>query len=442
MRACAKHRLRPSPAIMDGQDIKPPRTVGFWGTALFPVNGMIGAGIFAMPAILVAAVGDFAPWMMLLGGLLFLPLILVFAWLAGRFDHSGGPVLYGEAAFGKFVGFQAGWARYASAIVTVAANTHVMVTYLAALFPVLDEPVMRAGAVTTIIGLLTAINLFGMRKSVGALGFMTALKLGPLALLVIAALFAGQGTVSVTLPEFSEAETVILLTYYAFIGFEGVTLPAGEMENPKRDVPRALVTMLAAVTLLYMLVIWAYLLAAPEAANEGNALVGAAEQIMGQIGAFAIVVAAAFSIGANSFAGAISLPRMTYGMAERGMLPRWFGYVHPRFLTPFNSILFYGVAGILLGLWEGFAVLAVAGTLTRLVTYLISCAALPVLEKREGRLDPLHTAIAVFAFVSTIWVSTHADAKAYMVLGGPLAGGTLLYFIAGREKPIGEQEPA
>ena len=54
---------------MDGKTIAPPRTVGFWGTALFPVNGMIGAGIFAMPAILVAAVGDFAPWLMLAGGL-------------------------------------------------------------------------------------------------------------------------------------------------------------------------------------------------------------------------------------------------------------------------------------------------------------------------------------------------------------------------------------
>ena len=102
------------------EQIAPPRTVGFWGTALFPVNGMIGAGIFALPAVLVAAVSDFAPWLMLLGGILFLPLILVFARLSARFDHSGGPVLYGTAAFGRFVGFQAGWARLASSIVTLS----------------------------------------------------------------------------------------------------------------------------------------------------------------------------------------------------------------------------------------------------------------------------------------------------------------------------------
>lgn len=88
-----------------------PRTVGFWGAALLPVNGMIGAAIFALPALLVTGVGSFAPWMMLVGALLVLPIALVFAALAGRFDAHGGPVLYATQAFGPFLGFQAGWSR-------------------------------------------------------------------------------------------------------------------------------------------------------------------------------------------------------------------------------------------------------------------------------------------------------------------------------------------
>ena len=144
----------------------PPPTVGFWGTALFPVNGMIGAGIFALPAVLAGAIGNFAPWLMLAGGLAFMPLALCYAWLAGRFANSGGPVLYGEAAFGRFVGFQAGWARYASAIVTGAANTAVMVTYMAALFPPLANPVIEAGAIATILAIVTLVNLVGMSRAV------------------------------------------------------------------------------------------------------------------------------------------------------------------------------------------------------------------------------------------------------------------------------------
>ncbi|HCS18226.1 MAG TPA: cationic amino acid transporter, partial [Erythrobacter sp.] len=89
-------------------------------------------------------------------------------------------------------------------------------------------------------------------------------------------------------------------------------------------------------------------------------------------------------------------------MAERGMLPRWFEYVHPRFLTPFNAILFYGVAAVLFGLWEGFEVLAIAGTLVRLVTYVVTSCALPVLEHREGRIVPLHLFCVIFAVASSL----------------------------------------
>ena len=78
---------------MDGTKLAPPRTVGFWGTSLFPLNGMIGAGIFALPAVLVAAVGNFAPWMMLIGGILWRRLAAAKA----RFENdSRVEVLYDE----------------------------------------------------------------------------------------------------------------------------------------------------------------------------------------------------------------------------------------------------------------------------------------------------------------------------------------------------------
>ena len=413
----------------------PQRTIGFWGTALFPVNGMIGAGIFALPAVLAAAVGSFAPWLMLAGGLLFMPLALCYAWLAQRFSHSGGTVLYAEAAFGRFVGFQAGWSRYASQIVTTAANTAVMVEYLAALWPAMAIPEVEAGAIATIIGIVTVVNLVGMRRAVGALGVMTVIKVLPLMLLVLSAFWAGNPAIGFALPEFSAIETVLLLTYYAFMGFEGVVEPVGEVREPTRNVPGAIVSMVAAVTALYMAVIWAYLAIAPGGADD-NALAGAALVSMGQAGAVMIVVAAAVSIGANNFNGSTTQPRLLFGMAERGMLPRWFLSVSERFGTPSNAILFTGVAAIAFGMWEGFAVLAVAGTLVRLVTYLICAAALPVLEHREGRVVPWHLAMSVVAIVSTLWVATHVDFQAFAVLAGLLGVGTLLYFIAGRQEAV------
>jgi len=414
-----------------------PRTVGFWGTALFPVNGMIGAGIFVLPAIMVASVGNFAPWMMLFGALLILPLALVFSILATRFDSHGGPVLYIHAAFGSFAGFQAGWTRYASGVVAVAANTQVSVAYLAVLFPALDDPALRASTVVGFIVFTTTVNLVGMRTSMKTLGAMTAVKLLPLVGLVVVGLSSRDPAVGFSLPEFTAFESVVLLTFYAYMAFENVTFPAGELRDPKRTIPLALMTTLAAVAIFYMLVIWAYLAIAPEVTGDESALAAAAGDLMGQAGVTVISLAAAFSIGANTLGGGIVTPRMTYGMAEQGTLPRGFAHVSQRFQTPDVSILFYGGAAILFSLWAGFAVLAVAATLARLVMYFLTALALPVLQRREATPAPSwHLPIALLAAASSLWVASHASAEAFRMLGLILLVGTMFYFIAQRGRPV------
>lgn len=413
------------------------RTVGFWGTTLFPVNGMIGAGIFALPAIMVAAVGNFAPWMMLFGAVLILPLAFVFSTLATRFDRHGGPVLYAHAAFGSFFGFQAGWTRYASGVVAVAANTQVAVAYFAVLFPVLNDPVMKASAVIAFIAFATLINLVGMRSSVRTLGVMTAFKILPLIGLIIIGLATRDPAIGFSLPSFSAFESVVLLTFYAYMAFENVTFPAGELRDPKRVIPRALLTMLAVVAAFYMLVIWAYMAIAPEVTGDESALAAAAGSIAGQAGTIAISIAAGFSIAANTLNGGIVTPRMTFGMAEQGTLPSIFARVSKRFGTPDFSILFYGAAAILFSLWGGFAVLAVASTLSRLVMYLLTSLALPVLEHRDARKAPIwHLPASLLAVASTLWVASQASLQAYQTLGVILLVGTGLFFIASRRKPL------
>ena len=411
-----------------------PRTVGFWGASLFPVNGMIGAGIFALPAILVAAVGDFAPWMMVFGLVLILPLAFVFSTLATRFDHHGGPILYAGTAFGSFFGFQAGWARYASGVVAIAANTHVAISYLAVLFPILDDPLLRTGAVVAFIAFTTVVNLVGMRASVGLLGVMTAVKILPLIGLIVLGLATRDSSVSLTLPQFSQFESVVLLTFYAFMAFENGTFAAGEVRDAKRTVPRALLVTIGAVATFYVLVILAYLAVSPAVAEGESALAAAAGDLLGQAGVIAISVAASFSIAANSLSGGIVTPRMTYRMAEQGMLPRVFAHISPRFQTPDVSILFYGGTAIVFSLWGGFAALAVASTLSRLVMYLLSSAALPVIEHRDDKKVPIwHLPIALLAAASTVWVASHASPRAFLMLGLILLVGSGLYLVARRQ---------
>ncbi len=413
--------------------LRPPRSVGLLGTSLLPLNGMIGAGIFALPAVLFAAVGPFAPWMMVLGGILFLPLIIVFAALARQFDHSGGPALYGDAAFGPFFGFQAGWTRFASSVTTIAANSHVVVSYAATLSPALGHPVAHAVAVIAFQIFFMAVNLIGMNRAVGTLGIVTLIKLAPLAALIVAGFAQGSAGLGLVLPQFTDTEAVVLLTFYAFMGFENVTMPAGELKRPRRDIPLAMIGMLALVTLIYVLIIWAYIAIVPNPGEGGDmALSLAADEAFGRVGAVAIVIAAAFSVGGNTLNDLVNTPRMTYGMAELRMLPRWFQHVSPRFLTPDFSILFVGTASILFSLTGGFVLLATAGTLSRLVTYLICSAAVPVLRFRGADIGWFEVAMAALAFIASIWIATHADARAWITLAGILLVGGVLYFIARR----------
>jgi amino acid transporter len=383
---------------------------------------------------------------MLLGGVLFLPLIVVFAALARQFDHSGGPALYGNAAFGSFVGFQAGWTRFASTVAVIAANSHVVVSYAAALWPALDGPVARPLAVALFQLFFVVVNLTGTNRAVRTLGVVTLVKLAPLAALVGAGFAQGSSELGVTLPHFSNAEQVALLTFYAFMGFESATMPAGEMKRPRHDIPLALVGMLALVTLTYMAVIWAFIAIVPDPREGGEmALTLAADEAFGRMGTIAIVVAAAFSVGGNTLNNMLNLPRMTYGMAELGMLPGWFAHVSPRFLTPDFSILFLGVCSVLFSLTGGFVLLATASTLSRLATYLICAAAVPMLRWRGRRssgadIGGFEIAAAVLAFAGSIWVASQADTRAWLTLAGIVAFGSVLYLIA-QLRPKADEPP-
>jgi amino acid transporter len=234
------------------------------------------------------------------------------------------------------------------------------------------------------------------------------------------------------LPEFSDVESILLLSFYAFFGFEGATMPAGELRQPRRDIARALVTMLVTVTLIYMAVIWAYDAIAPGASGateSRNALAGAAAISLGEIGSLAIVLAAGFSIAANSLSGMVAIPRMAYGMAQEGMLPAWFGRISARWLTPANAILCYGGVAILFSLWGGFTALAAASTLTRLLTYLISAAALPVIERRLGIASTVHRGLALFAILISCWIASHASQLSWLMFAAMIGAGTALYLL-------------
>jgi len=404
------------------------RDVGIWGAALLALNGMIGAAIFGLPGKLDAAVGSFAPWLLLLAGIGIMPVVLCYADLAGRFRESGGPQLYAGTAFGRFVGFEAGWMLYAARAASLAANAHVLAAYAKALWPALN---VTATIIVT-IGAITMVNIIGIRRAVDTLGGMTMIKLAPLILIgALGLLLAPVPTL--VLPQFSAVEGVALAALYAFVGFEAATIPAGETRDPERNIPRALLITVAAVTLLYVLVQLAY---TASGIGESEApLAALASRSLGPAGAVVLGVAAIASVLANQLSAVTSISRITSSCADQGLLPRWFGKISPRFATPVNSILAVGGISLGLALSGSFITLAVISTVARLFAYFASIAAIPRLDHLAGKVRwGRGVLLPLIACALILWASSHSSWTEWRAFVGFLVIGALLYFIAGRAR--------
>lgn len=400
------------------------RDVGIWGAAFLALNGMIGAGIFGLPGKLDEAVGSFAPIMLLLAGGGVMLIALCYADLAGRFESSGGPQLYGTKAFGSFIGFQAGWMLYAARAASLAANAHVLSAYAGTLWPPLHGP----STIIVTITAITLINIVGIRRAVDTLGGMTLLKLTPLLLIGALGLVLAPAPVP-RLPEFSAIESVALVALYAFVGFEAATIPAGETRDPIRAIPRALLLTVASVTLLYVVVQLAY-----SASGIGESDAPLAELAASQIGPFGAALlgmTAIVSVLANQLSAVTSISRITSSLSDERLLPRWFGNISPRFATPANSILAVGSIGLLLALSGTFVTLAVISTVARLFTYLVCIAAIPRLDLMGGQVRLWKGVVLPSAAGALcLWAASYSNVEEWWAFLAFLLVGSLLFAAA------------
>ena len=414
------------------------RSMGTFGVLLLVVNGLIGAGIFGLPEVLHEAVGSFAPWLLLLGGILVGCIAICFAQLTGLTDRSGGPQRFTTDAYGRFPGFQVGWLFYSARVVSDGANVLVLLAYAAAIWPAVEGGLAQDAAIVAILGFITIVNIVGLRNVVAVLGAMTVFKLVPLFVLIVAGLGAAAAPGPVVLPQISNIEGIALAALYAFVGFENATIPAGETRNPQRSMPRALLIGLAFVTLVYFSLQWAYSLSPLAGSGSEAPLAALAGQLGGELGTILLSATVVVSVLANLTAGQTSASRMTPALADDGLLPAWFGKVG-RFGTPSNAIVFHGLLGMAFALTGTFLELAIVSTLARLLAYVASIASLPLLRRAAGRravTAPLAVVMAI-ALALSLWLAAQADQDRWVMLGMFALVGTALYFIARRRPENG-----
>ena len=417
------------------------RGIGLLSASFLILNGMIGSGIFALPSAIAANAGILSPWLFLGVGLLFISVVLTFAELSSYFRQSGGSVLYTTVAFGALAGFNTGWLLFLSRLASFAANTNVMVIYLATLIPQVAEGPFRILLIILICGSITFANVLGVKDGVRTMASFTVLKLTPLIVMILLGLpyVGGEVLLPANMPTIDDLGGTTLLLIYAFIGFEQVTISAGETRQPRRTIPKALVITIVATGILYFLITRVYVSTLPGGGGEGQTLVDVGRVVAGSAGALAITLAAIFSIGGNLASSMLSAPRITFALAEERLLPPWFGRIHPKYGTPYNSIIFLGGLAAILAISGSFIYLATASSLSRLISYILSIAALPAIRKRakgeaESRAFRLKGGLLIpaIAMILCLWIAAQSKAESWLFVGGLLLVGLFLFWLEKR----------
>ncbi len=417
------------------------RDIGFFGASFLVLNSMIGAGIFALPGKVAVNAGLLSPWLFLVVGVLFLSVVLTFAELASYYEKTGGPVIYATEAFGPLAGFSTGWVIYLARMTAFAANATVMATYLASLNDFFAGDIARAVIISVLTVGLTWANVLGVKDGVRTMGVFTILKVTPLLLLVLigmqhvtgGSLFPGAPFIA------DELGGTTLLLIYAYVGFETLAVTAGETSNPRSMLPKALVGTVVATGLLYFLIVLVFVsIIAPDQYASAT-LVDVGRVLAGSFGAFAITLAAVFSIGGNLASSMIAAPRLIFSLAEHRLLPRWFGHIHVSYATPDRCILIMGGMALVLALTGSFVKLAVASSVARLLGYLICIASLPAIRRKaspEVRKNAYRLkggySIPVVGLAVCIWLLMQSKADSWIAVSILIAIGMFFYWIEKR----------
>ena len=379
------------------------RTIRRWDLVALVANGIVGAGIFGLPSEVFSRVGVYSLLAFLVCAVAVTLIILCFAEVSSRFTETGGPYLYAREAFGPVVGFQVGWMMWIARLTAFAANCNLLVAYFSFFVPSAGSDTGRAVTISLVVIALTAVNVVGVRDATNVGNVLMVTKLTPLVLFVVVGCFfvEAERFSLAARPALGDFSTSVLLLVYAFTGFEMATIPGGELRDARRDLPRALLTAIALVTVLYVSIQAVAIGTLPELASAARPLADAGGRFFGPWGAAVIAAGAVVSILGNLNVTLLVAPRLLFAMAKRRELPGFIAATHHRFHTPHVASVMTAALVLILTLSGTFVYAATISVLARLLTYAATCVALPTL-RRAGAAPPARFVVPAGVAVSVV----------------------------------------
>ena len=416
------------------------RVVGVSGLALAIVNGVIGSGIFVLPAIVGIAMGAFGIFGYVFCSIMLAAIMLCYAEIGSKVTCSGGSYAYVEAAFGDFPGYIVNWLYFFGwSILGSAAVMNILVDSLAVLFPVFSNPLIRGLFFFVLIGLMVLINIRGVKQGIGLVKAITIIKILPLLGIIIFG-FTSVRAANLHWEHIPSVKTfgdTAFILFYAFAGFETSLCVSGEFKNPKRTVPLGIFLGGTIVLIIYLLLqtVTQGILGASIANFKDAPLAAVAEIIVGPVGTTILLFTAAISCFGSVSADVMATPRSLFAAANDGMFPKFLGKVHPKFSTPYLSVITYGILIFIFSVSGGFKQLAILASAAILLIYL--AVILSTIKLRMRKTDVIEKTfripggliIPVIGIAAIVWLLTSLSKWEILSTLIFIAVVCILYFI-------------
>jgi amino acid transporter len=364
------------------------RVVGVSGLALSIVNGVIGSGIFVLPAIVGIAMGAFGVFGYIACSIMLAAIMLCYAEIGSRVTTSGGSYAYVEAALGDLPGFIINWLFvFGWGVLGSAAVMNIMADSLAVIFPAFLNLPVRGLLFFVLIGFMVLVNVHGAKQGIGVVKGITIIKLLPLLGIIIFG-FSQIKTGNLHwehVPSLKTFGDTTLILFYAFAGFETSLGMSGEFKNPKRTVPLGIILGGTIVLIVYILLqtVTQGVLGSAMAGFKDAPLAAVAQKIVGPVGITILLFTAAISCFGSVSADVMATPRSLFAGANDGMFPRFLGKVHPKFATPYLAVITYGALIFIFSISGGFKQLAILASAAILLVYLTVILATIKLRMRK-----------------------------------------------------------
>lgn len=312
------------------------KKLGFWSIVLLTINSIIGSGIFLSPGSVIAKSGANAPLVYLIAGLFAAVLAITFAAAAKYVSKGGAAYAYTKAAFGDDVGFYIGITRYFSASIAWGVMATAVVKTTMSIFG-MDSSNFTSLTIGFIIlmGILFFINVFGTKVIEIVSNLSTIGKLAALITTIVAGflivILTGQNNFSaveqITTEEMramgvSGYVMAVISAFYAFTGFESVASGSEDMENPEKNLPKAIPLGILIVAIIYIGIVLSAMMINPVAIAESKEVVGLVSVFENPVIRNIILYGALISMFGINVASSFHTPRVIEAMANQGQVPK------------------------------------------------------------------------------------------------------------------------